>query len=138
MKFIHAQLLAVLFFSSQAMADDSNLKTILGGGVGAAAGTAIGGVVGGKTGEVVGGAVGGGLGGAVTTKGEGQAGAVIGGAAGGAGGAVVGKIIAEPEKSYGHNYDNRRHYKHKHGRGNAYGHDDYYDRDYYEHRRHDD
>ena len=90
MKFSHAKLLAIVLFSSHlfsshAMADDSNLKTILGGGIGAAAGTALGGVVGGRTGEVVGGAVGGGLGGAVSTRGEGQTGAMIGGAAGGAG-----------------------------------------------------
>ena len=40
MKFINASLLASLLFVSQAMAEDSNLKTILGGGIGAAAGTA--------------------------------------------------------------------------------------------------
>lgn len=63
MKFTHIQLLAILLFSGHVMAGDSNAKTAVGGGLGAAAGTAIGGIVGGKTGEVVGGAVGGGLGG---------------------------------------------------------------------------
>ena len=125
MKLINSSMLAILLFSGQAMAADSNAKTAVGGGLGAAAGTALGGIVGGSTGEILGGAAGGGLGGAVTTKGEGQTGAVIGGAAGGAGGAfagrkvsgsgtgaivgaglggaggaVLGKVIAEPEKSY--------------------------------------
>lgn len=105
-----------------AFAADSNLKTAVGGGLGAAAGTAVGQAVGGNTGAIVGGAVGGGVGGAVTTKGEGRTGAIIGGAAGGAtgaavgqkvggttgaivgagaggaGGAVIGKAIAEPSK----------------------------------------
>ena len=83
MKLINGLLLAILLFSTQAMAGDNNAKTAVGGGLGAAAGTALGGIVGGNGGEVLGGAVGGELGVAVATKGDGQAGAVIGGAAGG-------------------------------------------------------
>ena len=99
MKYINSTLLAFLLVSTQvtfnsAIAADSNGKTAVGGGLGAAAGTALGGVVGGSTGEVLGGAVGGGLGGAVTTKGKGQTGAVIGGAAGGAGGAYAGRAVS--------------------------------------------
>ena len=60
MKLFNGSLLAILLFSSQVMAADSNAKTAVGGGLGAAAGTAIGGVVGGSTGEILGGAVGGG------------------------------------------------------------------------------
>jgi hypothetical protein len=154
MKHTWTLMLGALLISGHALAADSNAKTAVGGGLGAAAGTALGGVVGGSTGEVVGGAVGGGLGGAVTTKGEGQAGAVIGGAAGGAGGAyvgrkvsgsgtgavvgaglggaggaVVGKVIDEPakgEKAY--NKKGNSKHKHKHGKGhykhNHQGHDD--------------
>jgi hypothetical protein len=154
MNLINSSLLAILLLSGHAMAADSNAKTAVGGGLGAAAGTAIGGVVGGSTGEVVGGAVGGGVGGAVTTKGEGQTGAIVGGAAGGAGGAyvgrkvsgtgtgavvgaglggaggaVVGKVIDEPSPKAG---DRKRSYKHgkKHKRGKGHykhdhkGHDD--------------
>lgn len=115
--------LLVSITAQHAIAADSNLKTAVGGGLGAAAGTAVGQAVGGNTGGIVGGAVGGGVGGAVTTKGEGRTGAIIGGAAGGAtgaavgqkvggstgaivgagaggaGGAVIGKTIAEPSKS---------------------------------------
>lgn len=61
MKSLCAIFLGTLFLTTQpSYAEDSNAKTAVGGGLGAAAGTAIGGVVGGKTGEVVGGAVGGG------------------------------------------------------------------------------
>lgn len=152
MKNIHAPLLAILLFSGQAMAADSNAKTAVGGGLGAAAGTALGGVVGGSTGEVLGGAVGGGLGGAVTTKGQGQTGAVIGGAAGGAGGAyagrrvsgtgtgavvgaglggaggaVLGKVIDEPGYKASNRSGNRKH-KYKRGKGH----------DKHDHRGHDD
>jgi len=49
MKLINAMLLAALMISAQAMAADSNAKTAIGGGLGAAAGTAIGSVVGGST-----------------------------------------------------------------------------------------
>ncbi len=149
MRFINANLiktplLAILLISpqfyNQAVAEDSNAKTAVGGGLGAAAGTAIGGVVGGSTGEIIGGAVGGGVGGAVTTHGEGKTGAVLGGAAGGAtgavvgrkvsgsgtgavvgagvggaGGAVVGKVIAEPGKSSSNEYrHHKRHRRHHH------------------------
>ena len=132
MKKIPIILALLLAVSGTAMAEDSNLKTAVGGGLGAAAGTALGGILGGKNGELIGGAVGGGVGGAVSTRGEGRTGAVLGGAAGGvtgaavghkvggstgaivgagaggAGGAVIGKIIAEPgarERRTGY-YDN--------------------------------
>ncbi len=115
--------LLVSVSAHHAIAADSNLKTAVGGGLGAAAGTAVGQAVGGNTGGIVGGAVGGGVGGAVTTNGEGRTGAIVGGAAGGAtgaaigqkvggstgaivgagaggaGGAVIGKAIAEPSRS---------------------------------------
>ena len=68
MKLINGLLLATVLFSGQVMAENSNAKTAVGGGLGAAAGTVLGGVVGGSTGEIIGGAVGGGVGGAVTTK----------------------------------------------------------------------
>ena len=93
-KLIYMPLLTGLLFSCQVMAENSNAKTAVGGGLGAAAGTAIGGIVGGNTGEVVGGAVGGGVGAGVTTKGKGQTGAIVGGAAGGAGGAYVGRQVS--------------------------------------------
>lgn len=67
--------------------------TLLGGGLGAAAGAAIGQSVGGKNGAIVGGAVGGGAGAAVTTKGSGQGGAIVGGAIGGGAGAAVGQSV---------------------------------------------
>ena len=148
MKLINGSLLAILLFSSQVMAENSNAKTAVGGGLGAAVGTALGGVVGGGTGEVLGGAVGGGVGGAVTTKGKGQTGAIVGGAAGGAGGAYVGrkvsgsgtgavvgaglggaggatlgKVISEP----GESSDGKPHRKNKHGRNHAYGNDKHND-----------
>ena len=55
MKLINSSMLAILLFSGQAMAADSNAKTAVGGGLGAAAGTALGGIVGGSTGEILGG-----------------------------------------------------------------------------------
>jgi len=48
-------------------------------------------------------------------------GAVVGAGLGGAGGAVVGKVIDEPAK--GDRDYNKRHHKHKRGKGHAYGHD---------------
>ncbi len=119
---VYAVMLASFMLATYAMAENSNVKTAVGGGVGAAAGTMIGQSVGGKTGAIVGAAVGGGVGGAVTTEGEARTGAIIGGVAGGAtgavvgqkvggstgavvgaglggaGGAVIGKTIAEPDK----------------------------------------
>jgi len=89
----YAALLAGFMFANHAMAENSTLKTAVGGGVGAAAGTAVGQAVGGNTGAIVGAAVGGGVGGAVTTKGDARTGAIIGGAAGGATGAVVGQKV---------------------------------------------
>ena len=74
-----------------AHADD--LRTILGGGVGAAAGSILGQSVGGRNGAVIGGALGGATGAAVTTRGHGQNGAILGGALGGATGAVVGQSV---------------------------------------------
>ena len=79
----------LLGVTATAHADD--LRTILGGGVGAAAGTILGQSVGGRSGAVIGGALGGATGAAVTTRGPGQNGAVIGGAVGGAAGAAVGQ-----------------------------------------------
>jgi len=90
---VYGVLLVGFMMSGNAMAENSNLKTAVGGGVGAAAGTAVGQAVGGNTGAIVGAAVGGGVGGAVTTKGEARTGAIIGGAAGGATGAVVGQKV---------------------------------------------
>lgn len=90
---VYLALLAGLMFTSHATAENSTLKTAVGGGVGAAAGTAVGQAVGGNTGAIVGAAVGGGVGGAVTTKGDARTGAIIGGAAGGATGAVVGQKV---------------------------------------------
>jgi len=89
----YAALLVGFMFANHAIAENSTLKTAVGGGVGAAAGTAVGQAVGGNTGAIVGAAVGGGVGGAVTTKGEARTGAIIGGAAGGATGAVVGQKV---------------------------------------------
>ena len=63
MKNIPIILALLLVVSGSAMAGDSNLKTAVGGGLGAAAGTAVGGILGGKNGELIGGAVGGGVGG---------------------------------------------------------------------------
>ena len=78
----------LLMLAPSARADDMN--TILGGGVGAAAGAVLGQSMGGRQGAVIGGALGGATGAAVTTRGSGQNGAIIGGAVGGAAGAAVG------------------------------------------------
>lgn len=80
---------SLLALTPQVHADD--MRTILGGGVGAAAGTILGQSVGGRSGAVIGGALGGATGAAVTTRGHGQNGAVLGGALGGAAGAAVGQ-----------------------------------------------
>ena len=80
---------SLLALTPQVHADD--MRTILGGGVGAAAGTILGQSVGGRSGAVIGGALGGATGAAVTTRGRGQNGAVLGGALGGAAGAAVGQ-----------------------------------------------
>ena len=61
MNLVKVPLLVLLLVSGQAVAGDSNAKTAVGGGLGAALGTALGGVVGGRNGEVLGGAVGGGV-----------------------------------------------------------------------------
>jgi hypothetical protein len=90
---VYLALLAGFMLANHAIAENSTLKTAVGGGVGAAAGTAVGQAVGGNTGAIVGAAVGGGVGGAVTTKGDARTGAIIGGAAGGATGAVVGQKV---------------------------------------------
>lgn len=79
----------LLSLAPAAQADE--LRTILGGGVGAAAGTILGQSVGGRSGAVIGGALGGATGAAVTTRGHGQNGAILGGALGGAAGAAVGQ-----------------------------------------------
>lgn len=78
----------LLTLAPSARADDMN--TVLGGGVGAAAGAVLGQSMGGRQGAVIGGALGGATGAAVTTRGSGQNGAIIGGAVGGAAGAAVG------------------------------------------------
>lgn len=77
--------------TSPAWAGDGG--TLLGGGLGAAAGAVIGQSVGGKNGAIVGGAVGGATGAAVSTKGSGQSGAMVGGAIGGGAGAAVGQSV---------------------------------------------
>ena len=77
--------------ASPAWAGDGG--TLLGGGLGAAAGAVIGQSVGGKNGAIVGGAVGGATGAAVSTKGSGQSGAMVGGAIGGGAGAAVGQSV---------------------------------------------
>lgn len=82
---------ALLLAGTVASAHDGG--TLLGGGLGAAAGAVIGQSVGGKNGAIVGGAVGGATGAAVSTKGSGQSGAMVGGAIGGGAGAAVGQSV---------------------------------------------
>jgi len=84
-------LLLLTGVASPAWAGDGG--TLLGGGLGAAAGAVIGQSVGGKNGAIVGGAVGGATGAAVSTKGSGQSGAMVGGAIGGGAGAAVGQSM---------------------------------------------
>ena len=92
-KVASAMLLSVGLLSLAPPAHADELRTILGGGVGAAAGTILGQSVGGRSGAVIGGALGGAAGAAVTTHGHNQNGAVLGGALGGAAGAVVGQSV---------------------------------------------
>jgi hypothetical protein len=68
-----------------------NVKSALGGGLGAAAGAAVGQKIGGDKGTIVGGAAGGALGAAATSQGCGRKGAIVGGAIGGGAGAAVGQ-----------------------------------------------
>jgi hypothetical protein len=68
-----------------------NVKSALGGGLGAAAGAAVGQKIGGDKGTVVGGAAGGALGAAATNQGCGRKGAIVGGAIGGGAGAAIGQ-----------------------------------------------
>jgi len=84
-------LCATLLLAGPAVAGDGG--TLLGGGLGAAAGAVLGQSVGGKNGAIVGGAVGGATGAAVSTKGSGQSGAIVGGALGGGAGAAVGQSV---------------------------------------------
>ena len=82
---------ALVLCALSAPAHANGLETILGGGVGAAAGAILGQQVGGRQGAVIGGAIGGATGAAVSTQGSGRNGAVLGGAVGGAAGAVLGQ-----------------------------------------------
>ena len=86
---VTASNLALCALGTPAQANE--LETILGGGVGAAAGAILGQQMGGHQGAVIGGAIGGATGAAVSTHGPGKNGAVIGGAIGGAAGAAVGQ-----------------------------------------------
>lgn len=131
MTLVNSLLLAILLISGEAIAENSNAKTAVGGGLGAAAGAVGGGVGGavttkgeGRTGVVIGGAAGGATGAVVGRKVSGSGtGAVIGAGVGGAGGAVVGKVIAEPGKSSNDeryaadDEQHKRHHKHNRGRG---------------------
>ena len=90
-KVASALLLSAGLLSLSPATHADELRTILGGGVGAAAGTILGQSVGGRSGAVIGGALGGATGAAVTTHGHGQNGAILGGALGGAAGAAVGQ-----------------------------------------------
>ncbi|HOF52583.1 MAG TPA: hypothetical protein PLL83_00115 [Rhodoferax sp.] len=81
----------VVLAALTAPAHANDIGTLLGGGVGAAAGAVLGQSVGGRQGAVIGGAIGGATGAAVSTHGRGHNGAVIGAAVGGAAGAAVGQ-----------------------------------------------
>ena len=149
---------SLLALTPQVHADD--MRTILGGGVGAAAGTILGQSMGGRSGAVIGGALGGATGAAVTTRGRGQNGAVLGGALGGAAGATIGRGVGrdnyyqhadyQPDRGYrargGYDrWDNRRGYERsnwreeRYDRGRHYGYRNHHEWDHHHrgHRDHD-
>lgn len=109
----------------------NDLETILGGGVGAAAGTILGQSVGGRNSAVIGGAVGG----AVSTRGEGQNGAGVGGPTGATIGRNVGRdnyyqqADYRPERGY-RERDDYRDYERNDWREEHHGnHDDDHNND---------
>ena len=85
-------LLPFLLATTPVMAGE-DLKTILGGGAGGAAGSLIGRQMGGDTGALVGAALGGAAGGAVTANRGNKNEAALGGAVGAVGGAALGKEV---------------------------------------------